>query len=473
MPKIVRQPGGFVNWKLKPHQLRQQPMGLSTTDATTHVEAKTPTLCSKRAGESKGAQMNIRQQKGLRIAATSKITRKGKMWTVPSQTGNKKYTVALDPNSGVCTCPDYQAHRKTCKHIYAVKYVLQREGKGKKKLTLSEVPKIKRPTYKQEWPAYNKAQTHEKSQLQALLCSLCNGLDEPAQMMGRPRHRIGDIIFSVVFKVYAGVSGRRIMTDLREAHMKGYLIEVPSYNSLFDYLEMETLTPYLRELITQSSLPLASLEEKFSVDSSGFRIKGFTPWFNARYGHEQENHDWIKLHIVCGCLTHVVVAVMTSERHANDSPFFKPLVTSAARAGFALKEISADKAYSSRGNLRLVKKVGATPYIPFKDNARGDGKCDYWNQMFHYYNLHREEFMEHYHKRSNVESTFSMIKAKFGEELRSKTKTAQMNEALCKILCHNLCCLIQSIYEFGVEPTFRAKSHSARKVSYLPEKLFD
>jgi len=47
-----------------------------------------------------------------------------------------------------------------------------------------------------------------------------------------------------------------------------------------------------------------------------------------------------------------------------------------------------------------------------------------------------------------------MIKAKFGGGLRSKTFTAQANEALCKILCHNLCVLIQSSYELGVESTF-------------------
>ena len=48
----------------------------------------------------------------------------------------------------------------------------------------------------------------------------------------------------------------------------------------------------------------------------------------------------------------------------------------------------------------------------------------------------------------------SMIKSKFGDRLRSKTRTAQINEALCKVLAHNLCCLIQSIYELGIEPTF-------------------
>jgi hypothetical protein len=53
-----------------------------------------------------------------------------------------------------------------------------------------------------------------------------------------------------------------------------------------------------------------------------------------------------------------------------------------------------------------------------------------------------------------VETTFSMIKAKFGTRIRSKTPVAQVNELLCKVLCHNLCCLVQAIYELGIEPEF-------------------
>jgi hypothetical protein len=36
-----------------------------------------------------------------------------------------------------------------------------------------------------------------------------------------------------------------------------------------------------------------------------------------------------------------------------------------------------------------------------------------------------------------AKTTFSMIKAKFGQRLRSKSLTGQINEALCKVLCHN------------------------------------
>lgn len=74
--------------------------------------------------------------------------------------------------------------------------------------------------------------------------------------------------------------------------------------------------------------------------------------------------------------------------------------------------------------------------------------------MFHLYGYNMEWFKAHYHKRSNVEATFSMIKRKFGKKLRSKTRTAQVNEVLCKVLAHNLCCVIQSMYELEVEPEF-------------------
>ena len=78
--------------------------------------------------------------------------------------------------------------------------------------------------------------------------------------------------------------------------------------------------------------------------------------------------------------------------------------------------------------------------------------------------LLRDEFLAHYHLRSNVESTFSMIKAKFGERLRSKTETAQTNEMLLKVLCHNICCVIRSMHELGLEPTFWANDDPALKL---------
>jgi hypothetical protein len=49
-----------------------------------------------------------------------------------------------------------------------------------------------------------------------------------------------------------------------------------------------------------------------------------------------------------------------------------------------------------------------------------------------------------------------MIKRKFGDHVRSKTDTAMVNEVLGKILAHNICCVIASQCELGIEPVFWA-----------------
>jgi transposase len=353
-----------------------------------------------------------------------------------------------------------------CKHIFAVQFAIEKTVYSRTtvtergKTTTTEKVEVTRKTYKQEWPAYNKAQTQEKAQFQYLLHQLCQGVGEPAQYRGRPRLPLEDMIFAMAFKVYSTFSGRRFMTDLRYAKERGYISQVTSYNSLFRYFESDMLTPYLIMLIEESSLPLAAIEQDFAVDSTGLSGCRFVQWFNAKYGEEGliERKDWIKMHLVCGIKTNVVTAVEISEKYRNDSLYFKPLIEATAR-NFKMREVSADKAYISSTNLQAAVDAKAIPYIPFKsDTLPNDHKKNknsaLWKQMYHYFSLNNERFMRSYHKRSNVESTFSMIKAKFGDSVRSKLERAQINKALCKVLCHNIVVLIQSMYELGLKPKF-------------------
>ena len=163
-----------------------------------------------------------------------------------------------------CTCRDFEFRATKCKHIYTVEYTIQREQTPDGQTITTETLKVTRKTYTQNWPAYNAAQMEEKSRLQALLYELCKAIPEPEQRRGRPRLSLADIIFASTFKVYSTVSGRRFQSDLQEARRRGFLSQMPSYNSVFRYLEAEALTPYLYELIATSALPLKSVEEDFA-----------------------------------------------------------------------------------------------------------------------------------------------------------------------------------------------------------------
>jgi len=167
------------------------------------------------------------------------------------------------------------------------------------------------------------------------------------------------------------------------------------------------------------------------------------------------DREWLKCHLMIGVKTHVVTSAEITGKDGNDSPQLPPMLESTAKR-FDVSEVSADKGYISNKNLEAITAVGATPYIPFKSNTTGEGP-ELWRKMFHFYQFNRTEFLANYHKRSNVESTFSMIKAKFGASVRSKKRVAQTNEILCKVLCHNLSVLVHSIYELGIAPTFWAE----------------
>lgn len=329
-----------------------------------------------------------------------------------------------------------------------------------------------KPTYSQEWTAYNQAQTNEKSKFQELLFELCRNIEDLPRknIAGRNRLPLGEMIFAVCFKVFSLVSGRRFISDLQEANRRGYISKTPHFNTIFNYLELPEMTACLKQLIIESSLPLKVIEHDFAVDSSGFSTGVYKKWFDAKWGKPEfpsqrkqppKLQDWVKVHLMCGVKTNVITAIEITHAHAGDSPQFPSLVEQTSQ-NFQMQQVSADKAYSGAKNLHLVLMKGAQPYIPFRRNTNVNNPYDkrqpeFWKRMYHQYMANQDEFFRHYHKRSNVETTFSMIKAKFGERLRSKTETSQTNEVLCKILCHNLCVVIQSMYELGIEPNFEAE----------------
>ena len=408
------------------------------------------------------SEQSERQERGLIIAAKSRITQQGNVWRVPSQSGYAPfYEVNPDPKSPHCTCPDFEKREAKCKHIYAVEIVIEREtstttttdGDTTTTTTTETVTVTQRVTYSQDWEAYNQAQTHEKAIFQRLLADLCaNIVEPPAKPNGGLRNSYRDMLFAIVFKVYSTVSGRRFMCDLNDAKEKGYITKACHFNSIFNYLELECLTPILKEMIHYSSLPLKAIERDFAVDSSGFTTCNYVRWFDEKYGKERTAHEWIKAHLMTGVKTHIVSSVEITDKDTNDSPMLPGLLDTTAKS-FIVDEVSADKGYSSTENHEAIAKAGATPFIAFKVNATGEAG-GVFQKMYYFYQYKRDEFLAHYHKRSNGETTFSMIKAKFSTRLRSKGDTAQVNEALCKVLCHNLCVLIQSMFEFDIVPTF-------------------
>ena len=172
----------------------------------------------------RGASVDMRELKGLEIAARSRVDFKDGAWIVPSQSGQGKYRVTLSPEGDCCTCEDFSLTGKPCKHVHAARIVRERDHGGATiPLDTDTIPK--RPTYRQDWPVYNLAQSVEKHRFQELLADLCRGIVEPERgsKSGPKPHLLRDQVFAVAYKVYEGFSCRRFKCDLQDIHTKGYV----------------------------------------------------------------------------------------------------------------------------------------------------------------------------------------------------------------------------------------------------------
>jgi transposase len=400
--------------------------------------------------------MLMREAKAVELADRGRVVRDGDSWLVFSLNSSETYRVTLAPLC--CTCPDFETRREECKHTLAARIISTRPANDFRTECKPETPPVVWPkkTYKQNWPAYEAAQVNEKDEFLGLLHDLCARIEEPARKgRGRPPVPLADAVYAACLKVFTTLSVRRFMSDLRDAHERGYLSKVPHHCHISRTLESDDVTPILEALIVQSSLPLKAIETEFAVDSTGFSASKFDRWYNEKYGRMEGEHTWVKAHAMTGTTTHVVTSVIILDKHSADSPQFPALVKETAQ-NFTIRQVSGDKAYTGEENFQAAKDVNGRAYFCFRSNATGNIGGLY-ERMYHLFCLNKEAYLERYHRRSNIESVFSSVKRKFGDSVRSKTPTAMKNEVLAKLVCHNISQVIHLMYELKIEPNFGGK----------------
>ncbi len=300
--------------------------------------------------------------------------------------------------------------------------------------------------YNKSWREYDLAQTNETIEFLKMAHSLTRRQTSLNHARGRPQASIDDILLSLLIHTYSGRSSRRSNGELKLAQELGLIGCAPHFTVLMRYMNQESITNILHELITRTSEPLAHLETDFAADGTGFTTNRYSEWKSYKYGRKYgKEKNWIKAHIMVGTKTMTAVSAIITKGTANDCPQL-PLLIDKMSGEFIPKRISADKAYSARYNIDKIRSVGAESFIPFKSNTskKSLSKGHFgWRTALKVFNEQPEYFYKHYHKRSLSETAFSMIKRKFQPTIRTKRFKSQVNEVLLKIVCHNICVLIR------------------------------
>jgi transposase len=308
-------------------------------------------------------------------------------------------------------------------------------------------------TYSQDWSIYNRSQENELPMFMETLAGICKSVADDRRKSGSGRQKLpsGDMLFMSALKVYSTFSLRRFRGMADIASKMGHIGSVCSYSTVSNHMRTERMFSSIMHAIRLSCLPLRDEEDIFAVDSSGFSTCRFGRYFSFRHGKDRKYHKWVKAHVICGVRSNIITDVRISGQNEGDSRFFAPLVDDTSDM-FKISEVLADKAYCSRRNYEFVRTKGGSAFIPFKAGFTGKSRGSYeWMNKYRQFVKDPEGFMGHYHKRSNAETVFHMIKTKFRDGLMSRDETAQRNEVLLKVLCHNICVLIQENYKGGID----------------------
>lgn len=257
------------------------------------------------------------------------------LFRVRSASGRGRYGVRLDGLQWTCECPDYQEWQRSCKHITAAVEFLARTA-GVPWPGPSEAPSEPlRPTYPQDWPAYDAAQQAEHPMFDALLWDLLEATPErlrPIGAVGRPPIPARTQLFCTVRKVHSMESQRRARGLLLalNASGQGLLAHVPSYATPSRLLREAGTTSLLTDLIHRSAQPLAEIENggAVAVDSTGFCTVCRGSYCTERYDPNRK-HRWVKGHLSIGTKTHIVLDTRVTGENGADAPEFLPLLRGA------------------------------------------------------------------------------------------------------------------------------------------------
>lgn len=403
--------------------------------------------------------MDTREERGRQLASSARIKRVGRRWAVPSQTTAARYLVDIANENAACTCPDYELRKGTCKHQHAVLFWIAWGRDVAADGTVTETITVKRETYPQEdWGLYRESQRHEKEYVKRLAHDLCVRISQPARTPGRGRNRrlLSDLAYASIMKGYTNLSGSRLISDLNECFDDGYMAKVGHENCIHNFLALDETTPLLISLVEDAFIPLGMIENgQYAMDSTGMSPCIFDRYYSIRHEGVVARRPYLRLHVMAGTTTHGIASLKVTTASEQDCPQLAELLAN-GRKNNDIRELSADKAYASIEHHAMLEALGIAAYIPFRDDAVIHAKPDAWSRKLCEFLLHREQWLPHYHRRSNVETVFSMIKGKFGGSLRARRLRSQINEVICKCLAHNLCCYTKAIFMAGLSSTFWA-----------------
>ena len=226
------------------------------------------------------------------------------------------------------------------------------------------------------------------------------------------------------------------------------LKRIPHFTTLQKFLQRFDQTIF-DQLIAAVFSQIAAVNRPIdvAVDGSGFTSSYCSRYFVMRINRETGYRSFMKMSIAVDPRSRALLAVKCRKAPSHDTKDFIPLLRRADRSvGQRIRNVIADRAYDSCKNFHFIEKeLHAGAIIPLRVyRSRRAGRSTI--------RKHRPILPDSriYGRRNLAETTFSVIKRKFGGDLRSRLTEVKKKEMKLKALVYNLCILTTKKYLFIV-----------------------
>jgi transposase len=257
----------------------------------------------------------------------------------------------------------------------------------------------------------------------------------------------------ILFKEYRKEDYRTIIWDLEEMDRIREILgltTMPHFTTIQKFLCR--IKPIYFDILLKSTLKLFYFPDDTipitAIDSSGFTSGYCSHYYSERIGKIRKH--FLKTSIVVDIDQQVITGFMISKSRVHDSQHAFPLLKKCHKSECYLM----DRGYDSEKMHRFIREtLKADSIIPARS----------WKNTENIWGKYRKEMTNNfdfirYRKRFLVETKFSVLKRRFGADLKSRIFQIQKKEISCKIILANLDRFIQFVWTevfYRAEKNFR------------------
>ena len=237
----------------------------------------------------------------------------------------------------------------------------------------------------------------------------------------------------LVFKEYLGARYREIIElvevmDAIQNHLG--ISRIPHFTTLckFSSRISSTILSEVHKQATTFSYRNTGRVSTIALDSTGFPTECFSYYYSMRT--EKTRKDFIKISLAVDTEKQTILGSKITKSRQHDTKHAKPLLRNTIKKAecYVL-----DRGYDSEQiHLQIRTEIHAESIIPIRDWNADYVKGQYRSEMVK--NFDRER----YGQRNKVETVFSVIKRRFGDEIKGRFYRSQVKELKLKCIVYSV-----------------------------------